>query len=61
MKLAAAAAALALVLCAGAQASAQDDVALIDRGLAAAAANGLMFFEDAAADRAIAERAPDVA
>ncbi len=61
MKLAAAAAALALVLCAGAQGSAQDDVALIDRGLAAAAANGLLFFEDAAANRAIADRAADVA
>jgi hypothetical protein len=60
MKLAAATVAAALVLCAGAQASAQDDVALIDRGLAAAAANGLMFFEDAAADRAIAQRAADL-
>ncbi len=52
---------LALLLCAGAKASAEDDVSLIDRGLAAAATNGLMFFEDAAADRAIAQRAADVA
>ena len=34
---------------------------LIERGLAVAAANGLMFFEDAANDRAIARRAADVA
>jgi hypothetical protein len=61
MKLAAAVAALALVLCAGAQGSAQDDVTLIDRGLSAAAENGLMFFEDAAADLAIAKRAAEVA
>ena len=56
MKLAAATVAIGLVFCAGAQASAQADVVLIERGLAVAAANGLMFFEDAANDRAIARK-----
>jgi hypothetical protein len=58
----AAAAALALLLVStSAQASATDDVGAIDRGLARAAEDGRIFFEDAAAYRAIATRAADVA